>query len=79
LRRGGVVARSPDGATVVNLDVDFIQWGPRDKPPGLVGTTIGILSIPGIVIGASAPLSTWGAARAAAYTALGVGAFLDGA
>jgi hypothetical protein len=78
MRRGGIVARSPDGATVVNLDVNFIQWGPRDKPPGLAGTTVGILSIPGIIIGASAPLSTWAAARAAAYTALGVGAFLDG-
>lgn len=78
LRRGGVVARSPNGATVVNLDVNFIQWGPRDKPPGLLGTTVGILSIPGIVIGASAPMSTWTAAGAAAYTGVGVGAFLDG-
>jgi hypothetical protein len=78
LRRGGVVARSPAGATVVNLDVNFIQWGPRDKPPGLAGTTLGILAIPPIVIGASLPMSTWTAATAGAFTALGVGAFLDG-
>ena len=25
------MARSSDGATVVNLDVNFIRWGPRDK------------------------------------------------
>jgi hypothetical protein len=77
LRSGGTIARSPTGATVVNLDVDFVRWGPRDKPPGLLGTTLGILAVPGIVIGASVPMSTWTAADAAAFTALGVGAFSD--
>jgi hypothetical protein len=78
LRRGGIVARGPANATVVNLDVNFVRWGPRDKPPGLLGTTLGIAAIPGIVIGASVPMSTWTAADAAAFTALGGGLFLDG-
>jgi len=77
LQRGGMVARSPSGATVVNLDVNFIQWGPRDKPPGLAFTTLGVLSIPGIVMNAASPMSIWTAANAAAFTSLGVGAFLD--
>jgi hypothetical protein len=77
LRSGGMVARSPTGATVVNLDVDFVRWGPRDKPPGLVGTKAAMLSIPAIVVAASLPMSTWVAADAAAFTALGMGAFID--
>src|SRR3954452_1800521 len=43
LEAGGSIARTPAGATVVNLDVNFVSWGPRDKPPGLLGTTAGIL------------------------------------
>lgn len=77
LARRGFVSRTPDGATVVNLDVNVVRWGPRDKPPGLVGTTAGILAIPGIVIGDSLPMSTWTAANAGAFTAVGVGALLD--
>jgi hypothetical protein len=79
LRRGGTIARIPAGATVVNLDVNFVKWGPRDKPPGLLGTTAAILAIPAIVIGASAPMSTWTAADAAAFTAIGVGVVADAA
>jgi hypothetical protein len=78
LRRGGIVARTPAGATVVNLDVDFVRWGPRDKPPGLLGTTAAVAAIPGIVIGASMPMSTWTAANAAGFTAAGVGVLADG-
>ncbi len=78
LRRGGPVARSSDGATVVNLDVNFIRWGPRDKPPGLLGATLGLLAIPPIVIGASMPMSTWTAVGAGAFTALSVGVLADG-
>jgi hypothetical protein len=77
LRRGGLIARTPADATVVNLDVNFVRWGPRDKPPGLLGTTAGILAIPGFVIGASAPMSPWTAADAAAFTAVGVGVLAD--
>jgi len=77
LHSGGTIARTPAGATVVNLDVNFVRWGPRDKPPGLLGTAAAALSVPAIVIGASVPMSTWTAADAAAFTALGVGAFAD--
>jgi hypothetical protein len=73
LRRGGTVARTPNGATVVNLDVDFVQWSPRDKPPGLLFTGAGVLTIPGIVIGASRPVPTW----LLAQTAIGTGALAD--
>jgi hypothetical protein len=79
LRRGGTIARTPAGAIVVNLDVSFVKWGPRDKPPGLLFTSLGILAIPAIVIGDSLPMSTWTAADAAALTALGLGAFFDAA
>jgi len=77
LRRGGVIARMPTGATVVNLDVDFVQWGPRDKPPGLLATGAGVLTIPAAVIGASQPMSAWTAAGAAGVTAVGVGVLSD--
>lgn len=79
LNRGGTVIRTPDGATVVNLDVDFVHWGPRDKPPGLIGTTTAALATSGVVIGASLPMSTWAAADAASFTALGLGALSDAA
>jgi hypothetical protein len=77
LSRGGTVSRTPVGATVVNLDVDFVTWSPRDKPPGLVGTTAGIASIPGAVIGASVPMSRWTAADTAAFSAVGLGVAAD--
>jgi len=78
LQRGGTVARTPASATVVNLDVNFVRWGPRDKPPGLLGTTAAVLAVPGIVVGASAPMSTWTAADAASFASVGVGVLVDG-
>jgi hypothetical protein len=77
LARGGAVARVPIGATVVNLDVDFVAWSRRDKPPGLLGTTA-VLATPGIVIGASEPMATWTTADAAGAAAAGLGIFIDG-
>lgn len=77
LQGGAELARTPNGATVVNLDVNFVRWGPRDKPPGPAGTLAAVAAIPGIVIGASMPMSTWVAADAAAFTAFGLGAFTD--
>lgn len=77
LRRGGIVARTPAGATVVNLDVDFVRWGPRDKPPGLTGTTAAIAAIPGIIIGDNLPMSTWSLGDTGIFAALGYGAALD--
>ena len=46
--------------------------------PALPLPQLGALAVPGIVIGASMPMSTWTAANAAAFTALGVGALIDG-
>ena len=77
LRRGGEIARTPRGATVVNLDVNFVRWGPRDKPAGLLGTMAGALAIPVIGVGDSLPLSTWAAGAAAGVGLLGVGALAD--
>jgi hypothetical protein len=77
LSRGGTVARTPAGATVVNLDVDFVKWSPRDKPPGLVGTTAAAFAAPGIAIGDSLPMTTWTAANAAGFTAAGAGVAAD--
>lgn len=77
LKSGGSVARSAAGATVVNLDVDFVRWSPRDKPPGMLGTAAGVAAIPGIVIGASVPMSAWVAADAAGFTAAGLGIVSD--
>ena len=52
LRNGGIVARSPYGATVVNLDVDFVSWsretnrlgssGPRQPSPPYPGSSWGL-------------------------------------
>ena len=77
MQAGGTISRRASDATVVNLDVNFIAWGPRDKPPGLLGTTAGILAIPPIVIGDSSPMSTWSAANAYAFAAVGIGMLTD--
>jgi hypothetical protein len=77
LSRGGTVSRTPAGATVVNLDVDFVAWSPRDKPPGLAATTAGLAAIPGAVIGASVPMSRWAAADAGIFSAIGAGPAVD--
>jgi len=77
LRRGGAIARTPAGATVVNLNVNFVSWGPRDKSPGLLGTTASALTIPAIVVGDSLPLSKWAAAAAAGAGLIGVGVLAD--
>ena len=77
LQSGVAVARSPAGATVVNLDVNFVRWGPRDKLPGPIGTLAAVVAIPGIVIGASQPMSIWTAAGTAAFTAAGLGVLHD--
>jgi hypothetical protein len=77
LSRGGIVARTPFNATVINLDVDFVKWSPRDKPPGLLGTAAAAATIPGIAIGASAPLSAGTAAAVGGLTAVGFGIAAD--
>jgi hypothetical protein len=77
LSRGGAVIRSPEGATVVNLNVDFVKWSPRDKPPGLVGTIAAVEGLSGIVVAASLPMSTWTAADAGIAGAVGWGVLSD--
>jgi len=77
LKSGGSVGRTPTGATVVNLDVDFVRWSPRDKPPGMLGTLAAAAAVPGVVIGASVPMSGWVAADAAGFAAAGVGVLTD--
>jgi hypothetical protein len=78
LRRGGIVARTPAGATVVNLDVDFIRWGPRDKPPGLTFTSLGAFAgVPGIVFGDNMPMSTWALGDTGIWASLGYGVLFD--
>jgi hypothetical protein len=76
-RIGGAVARAPSDATVVNLDVEWVNWGPRDKPPGLVGVTDAMLATSGIIIAASTPMSRWTAADAASAAAFGLGILAD--
>ena len=77
LHSGAELARTPAGATVVNLDVNFVRWGPRDKPPGLVGTAAGALGVSAIVAGNSLRMATWTAADAAIPAAAGVGVLSD--
>ena len=77
LARGAIVARNPVGATVINLDVDFVKWSPRDKPPGLTGSVAAVEGISGVVVAASLPMSTWTAADAAASGAAGFGILSD--
>lgn len=47
MTRGFVVATSATGAWVINLKVDVIRWGPRDKPPGTLGVVPGTLAAVG--------------------------------
>jgi hypothetical protein len=78
LQTGARISLTPNDATVVNLDVDFIRWSPRDKPPGLLGTTAALAAIPGIVVGDSTPMATWTAANAAGLSGVGFGVLADG-
>jgi hypothetical protein len=77
LRRGGTVSRRVAGATVVNLAVSFVQWSPRDKPPGLLGTEAAAAVVIGGVLADSGPYSYAGGLTAAAVTAGIVGVASD--
>jgi hypothetical protein len=77
LQYGGAIARTPDDATVINLDVTIVAWGPRDKPPGLLFTTAALLGTPAILLAPAAPFGSWTAAGVAAAYAVGVGAVAD--
>ena len=77
LQHGGAIARTPAGATVVNLDVSFVQWSPRDKPPGMLGTEAAAIAATGAVLAGSGPYSYVGALTAAGITAGIVGVAAD--
>jgi hypothetical protein len=77
LQRGGVIARTPSDATVVNLDVNFVRWGPRDKAPGPAALITSLYALPAAVIVPSLPMSTWVAADAAAFSWFGLAAVTD--
>jgi hypothetical protein len=57
LRRGGILSRSPASAMVVNLDVDVIRWGARDRNPGGFATAAGLATGTGILLANAAPLT----------------------
>jgi hypothetical protein len=73
LANGGEVAVSPAGATVINLDVDWVRWGSRPHGPGGAGTLVGGAAAIALAV-ADAPSFSW---QAAAVTALGVGIAAD--
>jgi len=78
---GGTVARTPEGATVINLRVDFVRHGPREQAPGGAGTVAGaaygMSSIAGSSAMANASTTMWPAAGAAAGAALATGFLAD--
>lgn len=57
LKRGGLLARTPEGVIVVNLDVDVVKWGAREQAPGGLATALGLAAGTGILLANAAPLS----------------------
>jgi hypothetical protein len=58
LSRGGSVAALPVGATVINLDVDWVRWGSRPAAPNGTGTLSGLktgLLVSALDLGAGTP------------------------
>jgi hypothetical protein len=77
LRRGGTVSRTMTDATVVNLGVSFVQWSPRDKPPGLLGTGLAAAVVTGAILADAGPYSYAGGLTAAGIAAGIVGVAAD--
>jgi hypothetical protein len=77
LRRGGTVSRTVIDATVVNLGVSFVQWSPRDKPPGPLGTVTAAAIVTGALLADAGPYSYAGALTAAGVTAGAAGVAAD--
>jgi hypothetical protein len=57
LRHGGIVVRSPVGAAEIDLDVDVVQWPPRDRLPDGTFTAAGLAGGAAVVMGNQAPLT----------------------
>jgi hypothetical protein len=69
--RGGTVARIPDGAVVINLQVDYLKHGPRENLPGGELTALGVAAVAGGIVSGVSPLNTWAAGGTAAGAVLG--------
>ncbi|HVC63001.1 MAG TPA: hypothetical protein VND19_21890 [Acetobacteraceae bacterium] len=57
LRHGGAVVQSPVGAAEIDLDVDVVQWPPRDRLPDGTFTAAGFASGGAVVMANEAPLT----------------------
>lgn len=73
LARGGTVSMAPAGATIVNLDVDWVRWGSRPPGPGGAGTLLGGAAAIAVAV-ADAPVISL---QSVAVAALGVGIAAD--
>jgi hypothetical protein len=73
LANGGEVALNPAGASVINLDVDWVRWGHRPLGPGGAGTLAGGAAAVALAV-ADAPSFSW---QAASVAALGIGIAAD--
>jgi hypothetical protein len=62
LMRNLPVARSPDGATVLNLTVDVVHWGSSIPYSGGALTAIGLAGAAGTAIAAAGPITATSAA-----------------
>lgn len=73
LRRGGIVARGPAQAVIVNLEVDVVRWSPR--PPWQDGTftALGLAAGAGVMI-ADHSVAAGGIGLTALQGALALGA-----
>jgi len=63
---GGTVARIPDGAVVINLQVGYVKHGPRDQLPGGELTALSVAAVAGGIIAGVSPTSSWAAGGTAA-------------
>jgi len=75
---GGTVARTPAGAVVINLSVDYVKHGPREQLPGGEFAALGTVIAAGAAIAGGTPYSNpWVAAAVAGGSALAYGILAD--
>lgn len=73
MKRGVSIARSPAGATVINLDIDVVHWGAEHPYPGGALTAAGLAGAVGAGLSAATPLGAAGGA----IVAVGAGLVAD--
>ncbi len=75
LLRNLQIARSPIGATVINVGVDVVHWGSGVSYPGGILTAAGLAGVVGTGIASAGPLTAmgWAVVGAGAATAADVG------